>query len=731
MVDTITVASAEELEAAYASLSKGSGGVIEIEEGVTIGNVELSGGGDSHVTITSANPDEPSHVTSFEFDDVSNVALDGLHFEMGSGRHLSIDESENIAIRNSTFQSDAENMITREDGGYGSSIGLVEDSDGIVFEDNTCSGHWSGLSYFRCTDVTVSGNEFTEFQADAIQIESVQGMDIEDNHFHDFYGTSQDRNHSDMIQVWSVNEDEPTKDLTISGNVFDAGEGAGTQSIFIANENYGETGKKHENIVIEDNVIHNAMYAGIRVTQVDNVTVTNNTVLHNRDAEVLASTNGSTYSHTPVIRVDNSDNVTVEDNIAGQIVVDGENQNDTNAVVSFDSSKSNYVGDHFVGGTNGEDASLEDLQLKEDSSLVGMGAAASQPGAEYLVSESSSESPSEPAAPPPPPEPAEIGLGVTEAEDLDLDGYDVNVNPEASSEALIRTEESGTATGVFTGEAGEYALDVTWFDEPDGMSEFAVLVDGVEVASWTGDAEGDGEIVKLASGEPMVTETERVELWLDGGEEITIVGTQSDDAYARIDSVTVWEAGAAPDLVTEVEATAEEEVVETVEESVEEEVVETVDEVAEESVEAPLEAEAEEEELEEDIEDELEEAEEEIEEEETLEAEEEIEEEEVEEVEDAAGDTEAESAAQVEDDDDEEQSFFQAIIDFFRDIFGLGDDDDNAGTPLAGARTEDAETESAEVVSLADVVPQTGTLDEEMPGETDEDEDALDLPLAS
>ena len=134
------------------------------------------------------------------------------------------------------------------------------------------------------------------------------------------------------------------------------------------------------------------------------------------------------------------------------------------------------------------------------------------------------------------PEPtgASIGIGLTEAEALDLSGaYQVepNASPDISCGAMIKAigTDAGFATGTFTGATGAYWLDVAWLNENDGVSQFAVLVDGVEVATWTG-AGG------ASSG---ALETRHIELTLETGDEIVLRGVKNGGEHARIDALTI------------------------------------------------------------------------------------------------------------------------------------------------------------------------------------------------
>ncbi|WP_370304219.1 cadherin-like domain-containing protein [Pseudooceanicola sp.] len=125
-----------------------------------------------------------------------------------------------------------------------------------------------------------------------------------------------------------------------------------------------------------------------------------------------------------------------------------------------------------------------------------------------------------------------IDVGVTEAESLDLGGayaVETSTKPEISGGAMIKSTGTGTATGTFVGAAGTYWLDVTWFNENDGAAQFTVLVNGVEVQSWTGTG-------GTSSGEATI---ERIGVNLDYGDEITLRGVKNLGEPARIDFFTI------------------------------------------------------------------------------------------------------------------------------------------------------------------------------------------------
>ncbi len=139
--------------------------------------------------------------------------------------------------------------------------------------------------------------------------------------------------------------------------------------------------------------------------------------------------------------------------------------------------------------------------------------------------------------PDPAPGPAEasIGTGRTEVEDLDLSGYRFERREASSSGANVRTEDDGTASGVFEGAAGTYRVTVGYLNEHDGASDWSLAVDGRTVKSWSGTTgRRDGE------------ETVSVELALAPGDEISLRGSSDRGELARLDWMQIEPTGGAP-----------------------------------------------------------------------------------------------------------------------------------------------------------------------------------------
>lgn len=127
--------------------------------------------------------------------------------------------------------------------------------------------------------------------------------------------------------------------------------------------------------------------------------------------------------------------------------------------------------------------------------------------------------------------PGQIIVGLNEAEDLVLSGgYEVNAYAPASGGEIIRGtnfSSPGAATGTFTGAQGVYDLDVSYFNEPDGVSQWQLLVNGLVVDSWSGTGGNNAFVSRVATAS------------LETGDTIQITGLINNGEFARVDSLTI------------------------------------------------------------------------------------------------------------------------------------------------------------------------------------------------
>lgn len=381
--NTIVVENSAELMKALATFSGSSGGTILMKNTGTAYKASLSDAGENEpqIIITSFDPDDPAVIEQLTINGRENITVDNVVFDSSEAefershyiRDLEVRNSTDITVKNSVFKSYAENMLISADAeARVTSMGIVRNSEDFTFSNNDVSGYIYGLAVFETKGLVIEKNEFSKIQADGMQFGGVQDVLIEDNYMHDFLGSLQTLNHDDMIQFWGTNATLRTENVIIRGNILDASNGSGAQAIFGRNEGYETEDDLYQNILIEDNVIHNSSYHGITMYDTNGLTIRNNTVLWNEDA-TIHSTLDITGSYVPRIGSVNSLNVEIYGNIAPAIFAPDGVDVSNNAIITYnDKMADGYVEKHFVNAFVGGDGDLRDLKLLPDSEWTGL-----------------------------------------------------------------------------------------------------------------------------------------------------------------------------------------------------------------------------------------------------------------------------------------------------------------------------------------------------------------------
>ena len=134
-------------------------------------------------------------------------------------------------------------------------------------------------------------------------------------------------------------------------------------------------------------------------------------------------------------------------------------------------------------------------------------------------------------------------LTFIEAESMALSGgYAVEDNAAASDGQLIRRLASGgqpaTASSQYTGRVGNYDIAVSYFDESDGSSSLAFLLNGQPLDQWIAD-ENPACRDCASPGESTLRTRVARDIRLAPGDELTLQGTGDYYEYARFDKITV------------------------------------------------------------------------------------------------------------------------------------------------------------------------------------------------
>ena len=379
--DYIIVTNNAQLTAAIDALSSGAGGTILVDGSSGPYQIDAHGLGSdgSPVLIQPLDPAVPPTVEQVDIYDSSHLTVMGMNIDssaIADTRHVSITDvniynSNDIQFVNNIMDSTADAMWTQTNPPAESAI-TIRNCQDIDILGNEITDYKNGIVYLEVTGLNISENDISGLQGDALKGGGIQEVVISNNYIHDFYGATQDVNHSDMIQIFGTGRSIVTNNVEIFGNILDNGDGAATQGIFIRNEDWQDNGF-FQNISIHDNVVYSAMPQGIGVNTTDGLDIYNNTVLWSQEAGYLRTAGDTELSAAPRIIVANSTNASVEDNLVGDSSMFGVKLGGSNYIVDYNNpSAGNYVGNHVVNFAGNGTNNLADLLLDSDSPLYGL-----------------------------------------------------------------------------------------------------------------------------------------------------------------------------------------------------------------------------------------------------------------------------------------------------------------------------------------------------------------------
>ena len=386
VANTITVSSSTELSQAISTLSAGSGGTIRVkvsDDLYTLDRWQVGSDSGTIQIIADDSSDRPVF-SNVRLMSSKNITIKGVDFDSSDvgdrpGMDLDMSQCRNIKVLDSRFVSGCQGFVTNI-AEAGKSLAVIQNSKDIVFSGNEISNYYQGLAVIDTVGVKVLDNTFSKMSGDGMRLSGVQDMLIEGNEFGQFYGSINDINHDDMIQVWSAPYNKlNTENLTIRDNIFNSSGGAASQTIFIKNETFGSTGVAFKNITIENNTIFNGHQHGITLYHADGATIRDNTLLWNKNATMQASIADTPYSLVPRINLTQVENAVVTGNITGGLWTDGAGFAGNVFVNYTNPNDPDYVANHFVNVLNPGRLDLRDLALTLTSAWNGhYGSAATQ-----------------------------------------------------------------------------------------------------------------------------------------------------------------------------------------------------------------------------------------------------------------------------------------------------------------------------------------------------------------
>ncbi|MDV7145555.1 right-handed parallel beta-helix repeat-containing protein [Tropicimonas sp. TH_r6] len=246
------------------ALSSAQGGDTIVLADGDYGSIDLSLNYDAEVTIRSEN------TLGANFDEVNMAESSNLTFEGISVGTFAAYSSENIELSS----SDVNGLL------------YLKNVNGATITGNDIDGDLHAMLLNNVQNFTVSNNKIHTAQEDLMRVtgDSYNGV-IEENYFfdthpEDYRSEGGEYNHSDFIQMFSVDGDTP-HDIVISRNVMydDPTTGASTvtpQGIFLSDP--GSDGYK--NILIEQNLISVRSVNSIYINGgQENVVVQDNTLM--------------------------------------------------------------------------------------------------------------------------------------------------------------------------------------------------------------------------------------------------------------------------------------------------------------------------------------------------------------------------------------------------------------------------------------------------------------------
>lgn len=260
---------------------------------------------DKPLTIMSEDMNNKAVMSRLVVSNVSNVVFKGI--EVGpstatSGDTAEITKSSKITFDSMSIHGTLDNDPTADKGGLS-----IKGSNNIVVKNSEFQQAYRGMMVQSSQDVTISGNSIHDVRSDGIDIAQVTNLTIDSNRFESFHKAGAD--HPDAIQMWTTDTTAPSKNIKITNNQILGGNGAGMQGIFLKDE----IGIGFSDVLIENNLVYDTTYGnGIATTGGSNVTIRGNTVT-------------SPQSGAMMLRVQNTANATVENNVTDSFYILGTN----------------------------------------------------------------------------------------------------------------------------------------------------------------------------------------------------------------------------------------------------------------------------------------------------------------------------------------------------------------------------------------------------------------------
>lgn len=316
----LRVATPAALEHAFACAPAGA--TIELDP-APYGELRLADRNRGTLLLRSADAKRPATFTSLAIASSSGIHLADLRFSGRPGRQsygLLVSGSREMQVDRTEFAGPGTAGETRP------IIALMlRDSTDLAVRNSRFSGYKHGIALLNVQRTIIADNRFSDLQTDGVRGGGASDLLVERNQFTNFRPAPKD--HPDGIQLWSTNQTQPARNITIRNNLVYRGEGAATQGVFIR-----DTFSKlpFENITISGNLVIGGLFNGIAVSGVAGAKLSENTVVPYPD-------------HDSRIRLEAAFDTDLVGNAAGRFVLRGEIRKRDNLVIKPDNQPDRMI----------------------------------------------------------------------------------------------------------------------------------------------------------------------------------------------------------------------------------------------------------------------------------------------------------------------------------------------------------------------------------------------------
>lgn len=208
----------------------------------------------------------------------------GWHFdglEIGGtldprGRVVRIENSKNVAVRNSLIRGQNMNGDPWDDTGFAFGLRFAED---ISILSNRIRETYGAVMVGSSRNVSVAGNSIA-YVREGINWVAVDGGEIRCNRISHIFPNYGLKEHPDAIQFWT-NKDGGSNDILIEGNFINTGGPRAVHGMLIAGAAKADSEPRmwQRNLTVRDNIYYGSALHGISIYGAKNAIIERNTVL--------------------------------------------------------------------------------------------------------------------------------------------------------------------------------------------------------------------------------------------------------------------------------------------------------------------------------------------------------------------------------------------------------------------------------------------------------------------